>query len=270
MAYSEHEWDEFYKFVYKKADLDLYLYKASQLQRRVAAMVEAEGLKDLKEFAKHLGSSDANITAFLDKLAINVSELYRNPEKWTELEKIVIPELYAKNKNLKIWSAGCSYGAEAYSLATMLDSKFKGNHTIFCSDIDTEAMNQAKQGIFSDLDVKNVPKNILKEYFIKDGKHWKASESLRKYFKFSYLNLLKDKFDTNYDLILCRNVVIYFTDKAQVVLYERFSDSLKMGGYFLTGSTERIPNYHEIGFETKISFLYKKTDKGRKIWQNAS
>lgn len=263
------EWQAFYAQFKRKTGLDLDLYKANQLQRRIISMVGQQSCKSLEEYSVWLAKSPANIEWFLDRLAINVSELFRNPEKWIEMEKEILPSLLKSNSSLKIWSAGCSYGAEAHTLAMMLDKKFPGNHRIVGSDIDTAALNQAKAGQFSKNDIRCVPaeyKGYLNE---KQGEYF-ADEKLRKYLTFQKCNLLGDRFDTGYDLIMCRNVVIYFTEAAKDELYEKFFRSLKPGGILFVGSTERISRSEEIGFKTAKPFYYQKPITGDREWRNAS
>lgn len=263
------EWQEFYAFFKRKTGLDLDLYKANQLQRRIISMFGQQSCANLGEFSNWLAKSPANTEWFLDRLAINVSELFRNPEKWTEMEKDILPQLLKNTPKLKIWSAGCSYGAEAHTLAMILDKKFNGSHRIIGSDIDTAALNQAKSGRFSKNDLRCVPAEY-KSYLKSDGDEFVADESLRKYLTFQKCNLLGDRFDSGFDLIMCRNVVIYFTEEAKDELYEKFFRSLKPGGILFVGSTERISRSEEIGFKTTKPFYYQKPITGDREWRNAS
>jgi len=255
----------------RRTSLDLNLYKQDQLQRRILGMMEARGASNLDSFWKIVGSSDAEIQWFMDKLAINVSELFRNPEKWTEMENVVLPELLARTTRLKCWSAGCSYGAEAHTLAAVMDRKFPGSHTILGSDIDAAALAQAQRGEFSESDVRFVPKPYQDAYFEKQANGWRAKPNLKKYLTFKRGDLLADRFDTGFDLIMCRNVVIYFTDPAKEELYRKFYGALKPGGILFVGSTERIFSAKEIGFTTSIPFFYQKPMEGKTTaWRNAS
>lgn len=263
------EWADFYAQFKRKSGLDLDLYKANQLQRRIVSMATQHGCKSLMEFYAWVAASSANVEWFLDRLAINVSELFRNPEKWLEMEREILPILLAKNPRLKIWSAGCSYGAEAHTLAMILDKKYSGQHRIIGSDIDTAALNQAKSGTFSRNDLRCVPKEY-REYLTESGSEYVADARLKKYLAFQKGNLLGDRFDSGFDLIMCRNVVIYFTEEAKDELYQKFFRSLKPGGILFVGSTERITRSGEIGFTTAKPFYYQKPISGEKEWRNAS
>ena len=267
---SPDQWTTFYRTFHSKTGLDLVSYKQDQLQRRILSMVESKGLKSLDEFWALLRSGDEHVRWFLDKLAINVSELFRNAEKWSEMQNTVLPELRKNSPRLKIWSAGCSYGAEAYTLAMILDSKFAGSHQIIGSDIDETALNQARRGEFSDADVRGVPPALLAAYLKKQGSVWTADASLRRYLTFKTGNLLRDVLDTGFDMIMCRNVVIYFTEPAKSALYKKFHRALKPGGFLFVGSTERVFNSRELGFDTPLPFFYRKSLQGETEWRNAS
>jgi len=266
------EWDKFYAHLKSRTGLDLHLYKAGQLQRRILSMVESRKCKNLDDFWANLQADKDGINWFLDKMAINVSELFRNPEKWVEVEQKILPELLTRSSKLKIWSAGCSIGAEAHSVATILADKFPGNHTIVGTDIDQAALAQAKSGLYSEMEMKCVPASYKAKYFKKEGNNYLAGPEIRKYLNFKTGNLLQDGFETGFDLIICRNVVIYFTEEAKHALYQRFIASLKPGGILFVGSTERIFNYRELGYETPITFFYQKPVNGdtQQQWRSAS
>lgn len=270
MLPSASDWSQFYTHFVRKTGIDLNLYKANQLQRRIISMAEQQGCDSLTSFWTWLSQGQANVEWFLDKMAINVSELFRNPEKWNELETRILPDLLLRSKTLKVWSAGCSYGAEAHSLAMIFDSKFKGGHTIYGTDIDTAALAQAKEGRFVESDVRCVPDALRQTYLRREGTSWMADDRLRKYLRFSRQNLLADRFDSGFDLIMCRNVVIYFTDEAKDKLYQRFYEALAPGGYLWVGSTERVFKANDMGFESPLPFFYKKPLMGQKEWRTAS
>lgn len=265
------DWTSFYSQMKKRSGLDLNLYKQDQLQRRILGMMDTKGAKDLDGFWKIIGTSDTEVQWFMDKLAINVSELFRNPEKWREMENIILPGLLSRSNRLRCWSAGCSYGAEAHTLAAILDEKFSGQHTVMGSDIDAAALDQAKRGEFTENDIRFVPKNYQDKYFERTANGWQAKPSLKKYLTFKRGDLLADRFETGFDLIMCRNVVIYFTDAAKENLYSKFFDALKPGGILFVGSTERIFSAKELGFTTTIPFFYQKPMEGKATaWRNAS
>ena len=267
---SPTDWEVFYESVKKRTGLDFHSYKAQQLQRRIVTMATSKGSRSLGEFWVWLSTEKGHLDWFLDRMAINVSELFRNPDKWEDLAKQVLPDLLDKSKRLKCWSAGCSYGAEAYTLAMILDHRFPGGHRIVGTDIDDSALAQANRGEFITTDLRAVPRDYKDKYLDATADKWTAKESLKKYLTFKKHNLLADPCDTGYDLIMCRNVVIYFTEEAKASLYQRFFASLRPGGFLFVGSTERIFGPQDIGFEPKLPFFYQKPELGDTSWRNAS
>lgn len=268
MQPNDIQWARFYQDMLRKTGLDLSQYKAAQLQRRIIGMVNQQKKTGLEDFFKWLSLDGSNMAWFLDKMAINVSELFRNPEKWAEMESKILPELAGRARSLKCWSAGCSYGAEAHTLACILQAKFPGSHTILGTDIDLTALAQAERSEFSQDDMKCVPA-AYRKCFVQEGSKYKAVSTLKPYLKFKRQNLLADQFETGFDLIMCRNVVIYFTDEAKDRLYERFYRSLKPGGIMFVGSTERVFRAGELGFESAHPFFYRRP-LGDNKWRSAS
>lgn len=265
------EWADFYRLMKRRTGLDLTLYKQDQLQRRIVSMAETKRTTSLAEFWKLVSTDDGSTQWFLDKLAINVSELFRNPEKWAEMESTILPKLLEKTSRLRCWSAGCSYGAEAHTLAAIIDHRFPGNHSITGSDIDRAALDQAQRGEFCEADIRYVPDAYREKYFDRTASGYTAKPVLKKYLSFKRQDLLGESFDNGFDLIMCRNVVIYFTDPAKDSLYRKFYQALKPGGILFVGSTERIFSAKEIGFTTTIPFFYQKPMEGKtELWRNAS
>ena len=269
MSLKQADWDIFYKKFGEQSGLNLHEYKAPQLQRRTLNMMESKSCSTLREFWKWISQDSSNMQWYMDKLAINVSELFRNQAKWLELEEKILPDLLSRTSGLKVWSAGCSYGAEAHTLAMIFAKSFGGRHKIIGTDIDEDALSQARRGEFKESDLREVPERHMK-YLKQDGDLWRANEDVRKCLQFKRHNLLADKFDRHFDLIMCRNVVIYFTDEAKDGLYRRFFDALKPGGILFVGGTERIFKSAEIGYEAALPFFYRKPMLGAETWRNAS
>lgn len=267
---SPTEWQQFLESVRKRTGIDLSQYKANQLQRRILGMAESRQAKSLAEFWQIVSASETALTGFLDRLAINVSELFRNPEKWEELRTKILPGLLRETTRFRAWSAGCSYGAEAYSLAVLLEEARAANASILGTDIDQSALRQAREGRFSESDMRGVKPEWRNKYFEKRGAQWFALPRLQKLVTFKAHNLLRDPFESGFDLILCRNVVIYFNDEAKSRLYAAFFEALKPGGVLFVGSTERIFDAKTIGFEQDLPFFYRKPQRGSTAWRNAS
>ena len=197
---------------------------------------------------------------FVSYITINVSEFYRNPEQWKLIETNVFPELIKKfGKNLKVWSAACSTGDEPYSLVMALSRHVPlSNIKIFATDLDKQIIAKAKVGVYNEKSIASVPDDFKKKYFTKVGPSYKISDEIKERVEFKEHNLLKDAYPKDYHLIVCRNVLIYFTEEAKEDVFRKFNRSLAPGGVLFIGSTEQIVNYKEIGYERKNSFFYEK------------
>ena len=263
------QFEALYDALQKATGLDLREYKQDQLRRRLLTWADARGDKDLAVLGRRLASDPKEIQDLLDRVAINVSELYRNPERWRELEKRVLPSLAKRAQTLRCWSAGCSFGAEAHTLASVLEAAGH-RYSIVGTDIDEDALATARAGRFDASAMRGVPKEIRDRYFAPSGTDWQAGPEIRRHLRFRSGNLLKDRFDKDLDLILCRNVVIYFNDEAKDRLYRKFIDSLKPGGILFVGGTERINDARGIGYEMPLPFFYQKPLEGQPAWRNAS
>jgi len=197
---------------------------------------------------------------FVNYLTINVSEFYRNPEQWELLDKEVFPKLIEKfGKNLKIWSAACSTGDEPYSLVMALSKFLPLNQIkIIATDIDQQVLHKAQVGLYNSKSIAGVPKEFVDKYFTKIGMSYQISDEIKKRVEFKQHNLLKDPYPSGCHLIVCRNVLIYFTEEAKDDIYKKFNGALIKDGVLFIGSTEQIMQYKELGFGRYKSFFYTK------------
>ena len=195
---------------------------------------------------------------FIDYLTINVTEFFRNPEIFNEFEKVIKQYLDFKN-SLKIWSAACSTGAEPYSLAMMLKEAAPNvNHKIIATDIDNTILERAKKGEYSKQEVKTIPKPLMNKYFKEEGNNYLIDNNIKRMVTFKKHDLILDNYENNFDVIVCRNVVIYFNQDIKDKIYDKFSKSLKKGGILFVGATESIYNYKAFNFEKVSTFIYRK------------
>lgn len=239
--------------------VDLALYKSQQMDRRIHSLMNMWGLKDYEEYLTVLKTDTVRFKEFVKKLTINVSEFFRNPERFFELWHQIIPELLSERAGIKIWSAGSSNGAEPYSVAIIL-KELRASHraSILATDIDAEILAKARKGVYIQNEVKSLPPELLKKYFHEEEGFFHLAEEVKKEVTFRRHNLLLEEFETDFDLIICRNVVIYFTEEAKNNLYKKFNRSLRRGGFLLVGGTEPLLNYKEWGFEVYSPSFYRK------------
>lgn len=248
------------KEVMKLASIDLNCYKEKQMKRRIDTLIGKHKIEGYDKYVLGLKTDKELFDEFVNYITINVSEFYRNPEQWKLLDEQVIPELISKfGKNLKIWSAACSTGDEPYSLVMALSRHLPlSNIKIYATDLDKQVIAKAKLGLYNDKSILSVPADLKKKYFTQVGPSFKISKEIMDRVEFKEHNLLKDSYPTNYHMIVCRNVLIYFTDDAKEEVFKKFCRSLARGGVLFIGSTEQIINYKEIGFEKQNSFFYQK------------
>lgn len=241
------------------ANINLENYKPWQIQRRLTFIMEQVGTKDYRTYADILANNRERLDQFVDWVTINVSEFYRDPLKFKELQEAILPQLLTHNKQLKIWSAGCSNGSEPYTLALILEELTPGvHHTIIASDLDDRILKAAKEGRYLEKDIRNVPKHLAQRFFTQSGGEVVLSDEIKKRVAFKKHDLLNDNYDYGFDLILCRNVVIYFTNEAKDSIYRGFWASLNDHGIFFVGGAESILNARDLGFKAFRPFFYVK------------
>lgn len=257
---TEKELHDFYKLVNVHMSIDLHLYKQQQLTRRLYAHIKKNGYSNLYEYGDILSKDKEEREKFINFLTINVTNFFRDKKLFEYLGEILKSNFSDNVKSLKIWSAGCSMGCEAYSLAILLKETFGDNYrfNIYASDIDNDIVNKAKLGQYGENELREMSPEYIKKYFIYSNNKYQIKPEFKSNIKFDIHNLLLDPFDKNYDLILCRNVVIYFTEEAQRELYDNFAKALRVGGLLFVGATESIFNYKEYGFEKLSMYIYIK------------
>ena len=179
---------------------------------------------------------------------------------FTDWEEEILPYLIRGTKKCpKIWSAACSTGEEPYSIVMLLNKFFAlKDIKVLATDIDLGAINKAKFGLYNEKSLDNLPKEFKYKYFEKIENSFKIKDEIKKCVEFKKVGLLKDSYPTNVDLIICRNVMIYFTEQAKELLYKKFYNSLSTEGILFVGSTEQIILPERYNFKPVKTFFYKK------------
>jgi chemotaxis protein methyltransferase CheR len=250
---------EFCTFLRKLTGIDLSQYKRPQMERRLRTFYSNKGIQSLTEPFERLRTDPDHLDELLDRITINVSQLWRNPEQWEVIQKQLLPDL-AQNGQIRAWSAGSSYGAEAYTLATLCHIVAPDKRvSIQGTDIDKRMVARARFGLFSDDDARTAPESLLKVGFDRIDGGWRAKLELRKMTRFDVGDLLQVQPRTaGYDLILCRNTVIYFSEPIRDELHARLAGGLRPGGYLVIGSTERVSQPAALGLSMTNPFIYRK------------
>jgi chemotaxis protein methyltransferase CheR len=240
--------------------IDLNNYKANQMMRRLDAFISHNKALNISQYCERLDRDTEEVTRLRNFLTINVTEFYRDRTHFEMLRKIVLPELLSNNPKLHIWSAGCSDGEEPYSLAVMLDELTPGvKHHIIATDIDKESLNKAASGgPYQPLETRNIPQQYLGKYFFFSNDSYWVKEQIRERITFFQHDLTQNTFPTSLDLIICRNVTIYFSNQTKRLLNLKFLNSLKENGILFIGATETMLDADEIGFQRMFPCFYKK------------
>jgi chemotaxis protein methyltransferase CheR len=235
--------------------IDLMQYKRGQMERRIRSWAARRGTEDLGLYAGRLRADPAELDAFLDRVTINVSQLWRHPEQWTALATAILPEL-ARSGGVRAWSAGCSYGAEAYTLAAVCRESIPAARVeIEGTDLDHRMIARARAGTFSAEDARGAPAASVARWF----PGLRATEELRRMVSFDTGDLLRMPVARErYDLVICRNTVIYFAAQVRDALHVRLVDALKPGGYLVVGTSERVADPRGLGLTSPLHSLYRK------------
>lgn len=252
------DFTEFHNWIYREFNINLNAYKPEQLNRRIGSLMSRIGVKSLDDYKKLLLSNKEERQRFLDFITINVTEFFRNPELFKELEKTLKNYILTNNK-LKIWSAACSIGCEPYSIAMMLNEiNPMGKNNIIATDIDSTILAKAKLGEYVQGEMKNISEDYKRKYFKPLKDKYVIDSKIKSIVTFKKHDLILDNYEKDFDLIVCRNVIIYFKNDVKKEIFKNFSNSLKSGGLLFVGATESIYNYKEYGLEKVSTFIYKR------------
>lgn len=253
-------YEDFKKDILALTKIDLNSYKEKQMKRRIDTLISKNGIKSYKDYVALIKRDEEKFEQFVNFLTINVSEFYRNPEQWEILDKSVFPALIKKfGKNLKVWSAACSTGDEPYSLVMALSRHIPLNQIhITATDIDKQVLDKARLGLYNEKSIAAVPADFKKKYFTKVGSSYQISNEIKRQVEFKEHNLLRDTYPTGCHLIVCRNVLIYFTEEAKEEIYKKFNAALASQGVLFIGSTEQIMNYKELNYQRNQAFFFQK------------
>jgi chemotaxis protein methyltransferase CheR len=262
MSITRDDYVDFCEGVRRLCAIDLSQYKRGQMERRIRTFAGTRGQADLPTYLGVLKRDATELESFLDRVTINVSQLWRHPEQFDVLERDVLPEL-AKAGRVRAWSAGCSYGAEAFTLAAVaLNSVPRSTKvTITGVDIDERMIEKARAGIFTSGDARATPPGVMAKWFTQlPAGRYEAKPELKALTRFEVGDLLRVRPRPGaYDLVMCRNTVIYFNDEVRDALHARLAEALRPGGYLIIGATERVSAPQAVGLAPTHPFTYRKS-----------
>lgn len=262
------EFQEILEYVRELRGVDFNAYRGSTIKRRFDLRLSSTRMHDYASYQKFIKENPAEIDALIDSILINISHFFRNPFVFEALREIVLPELFDAFKDdiLRIWCAGCARGEEAYSVAILANEIVKKETPgtkifIIGTDIDRKALEDGKKAMYKADSVLEVKKDYLDKYFIvKDG-FYHLKDEIRSLVTFAYHDITtrttpREGIFSDYHLILCRNVVIYFNRELSAGVFNSFTKFIKQNGYLVLGEAENISqtnrDYEEILQRAKI------------------
>jgi chemotaxis protein methyltransferase CheR len=248
-------------------NIDLTHYKDEQMRRRLDAWLIRVDEQDWSEYFKRVARDANELSRFRNYLTINVSEFFRDTDRWKYLKNDFLPMLLSGSRRfhpgmpgIRAWSCGCSLGQEIYSLAMVLDEVSPGvKHSFLATDIDRGALAIARaRGPYGPENIVGINQGQREKYLEPGGPPYYVRPALSRNIIFREQNMVTDPFEGNFDLIICRNVIIYFTPDAKDILYRKFYDALRPGGVLFLGGTEIIPRSTELPLVSRGFSFYVK------------
>jgi two-component system CheB/CheR fusion protein len=230
---------------------DFSNYKTPTLQRRIERRMTLRDMASLSAYAQLVRQEPEEAVALMKELLISVTNFFRDADVWSALQQRVIPRLFldkGAHDQVRVWVPGCATGEEAYSVAMLLaEHAFSVSDPpaiqVFATDLDQTAIERARDGLYSESEVADVPEDRLQRFFIHDSRGYRIRRDLRELVLFAMHNVIKDPPFSHLDLICCRNVLIYLNRGIQERVVETFHFALRPGGYLLLGGSE-APDGH--------------------------
>jgi len=253
---SQEDFKDLRDYIYDQSGLHFSDAKLYFLENRISKRLKALALKTYREYLQHIKSPlhRKELYVLFDAITTNETSFYRNPPQIDAFAKNILPAVVASirargQKTLKIWSAACSSGEEPYTLAMVLKDRADLTHglqtTVYATDISNEILEQAQEGVYNGYTMRHLPPKLSRAYFLPKGKAFTVVDSVRSLVQISYFNLVDyagyRRF-RNMDIILCRNVLIYFDQKVKREIVKGFWDCLNKDSYLLIGHSESLHN----------------------------
>ena len=235
------------EMIKSERSLDVSQYKENYLKRRLAVRMRALSINLYGEYVEFLKKNTNEYNILMDKLTINVTQFFRDPEVFIAFENEILPKLFAEGrKKISIWSAGCSSGEEPYSLAISIKEAAEKwgykdiEYEIYATDIDQVILYKAIEGVYEGRTLENIAPNRRNKYFTEKNKTYKVVDEIKQHIKFVRVNLMEPFKEDCFDLVFCRNVIIYFTKDLQNTVLQYFHDSMKKDSILFLGKTETM------------------------------
>jgi chemotaxis protein methyltransferase CheR len=230
------------KLLHETVGLDCNGYRDDYLKRRFAVRLNATGTNTYSRYVRYLKRNPDEFQLVLNDLTVNYTTFFRDSDVYFHLEKTVLPKLL-RSKEVRIWSAGCATGEEPYSLAILVH-KLLGTSlsshkvTILASDLDENVLTKAVKGEYHRKQLKCLDDSLISTYFSNNDESYQVKDSVKQLVRFEKHDLMKPSLRKGFDLILCRNVMIFFARESQQQIHMHFYNALREGGYLVIGKSE--------------------------------
>ena len=259
-ALNDADFEKFRKTIYDESGITFSATNRPILDSRIKEILREKKIGTAAEYYSLILKDHEEMKKMLDSVTTNLTRFFRNQPHFDAFEKYVIPHVLEENrktgdKTIRVWSAGCSTGEEPYTIAMILKRilPLGYNFSVTASDISLKSLMVAQQGFYAENKVDGVPPDYLSQFFTKKEKGYQINKEIMDSVKFDYHNLKNDSGMRNIDVVFCRNVMIYFDEPAQLVVLDRFWNSMAKHSYLFIGHSESL-----FGMRTKFEFL--KTD----------
>jgi chemotaxis protein methyltransferase CheR len=254
---NDADFEQYRKLIYAESGITFTPTNRSILESRLKERLREKGLDSVNGYFNEIIINKEELKGFLDSITTNLTRFFRNQAQFDALEKYVIPELIKNIKKgipgtIKIWSAGCSTGEEPYTIAMLLSEILPPpwKYEILASDISLKCLMTAKEGFYAESRIVGIPDNYLAKYFEKVEGGYKVHPDILSKIRFDYHNLKNDSGQRNFDIVFCRNVIIYFDEAAQAAVMSRFWDAMAAKSFLFIGHSESL-----FGMTTKFEFV---------------
>ncbi|XHH07896.1 MAG: CheR family methyltransferase [Candidatus Bathyarchaeia archaeon] len=240
------------KNLQEKVGVNFSGYRDEYLKRRMNIRLRATNTNTFGRYLQYLAKNPDEYNILLNEITVNYTTFMRDNDVYRYLEYQILPKIFQKSP-VRIWSAGCASGEEPYSLAILThkilgDKLASHNVTIYASDIDKDALSKASKGEYQEKQVQGINRLLVDNYFTKEDGVYKVKNHVKQLIRFEEFDLMKPALHTNLDLILCRNVMIYFSREGQQKVHMNFYNALRDGGYFVSGKAEILSGEPAVKF----------------------
>lgn len=257
--------------IQRRYGLDFTNYETKSLKRGISRLMMKRKISSILELWSKILKDKEFFLQSIDDLMVNLTELFRNPEAWIMVRDIVLNN-YTSKPSVDIWHAGCSTGEEVYTMSIILEElKMLNKTSALATDLSSKVLTIAENGEYSLLTMKNYmkpfisfyPQKKIEDFFIHNEKSATIKTVFKSHVKFVRHNLAQDSMDRKFDIIFCRNVMIYFDDALKLEVLKMFNNALKDGGYFIIGYYDTLPSEANAIFDIYDSRtrIYKKKAK---------